>query len=54
MPFGLAGLFIAILVFAMINAKGYEPGYGAGEGARLVPLFGIFMAGAFVAVTTPR
>jgi hypothetical protein len=50
MPFGLAGLFIAILVFATIYAKVHERDTGAGEGARLGLLFGIFMAGAFVAV----
>ena len=50
MPFGLAGLFIAILVFATIYAKVREHGSGAGEGARLGLLFGVFMAGAFVAV----
>jgi hypothetical protein len=50
MAFGLAGLFIAILVFATIYAKCCERGRGAGEGARLGLLFGIFMAGAFVGV----
>ncbi len=50
MPLGLTGIFIAILVFATIYAKGYERGHGVGEGARLGLLFGIFMAGAFVAV----
>jgi hypothetical protein len=47
-PFGLAGIFVAILVFATIFAKG--SGRGAGAGARLGLLFGIFMAGAFAAV----
>jgi hypothetical protein len=47
-PFGLAGIFVAILVFATVFAKGNE--HGAGAGARLGFLFGIFMAGAFAAV----
>jgi len=50
MPFGLAGIFIAILVFATIYAKGYDRGYGIREGIRLGLLFGFFMIGAFVAV----
>jgi hypothetical protein len=50
MPVGLTGLFVAMLVFAIIYAKGYERGHGPGPGARQGLLFGIFMAGAFVAV----
>jgi len=50
MPVGLAGIFLAIVVFATIYAKVYERGSGAGKGARLGVLFGIFMVGAFVAV----
>jgi hypothetical protein len=50
MPFGLVGLFIAILIFATIYARGYQKGSGTGQGARLGVLFGVFMAGAFVAV----
>jgi hypothetical protein len=50
MPLGLAGLFIAILVFATIYAKVHQDGSAVWEGARLGLLFGIFMAGAFVAV----
>jgi hypothetical protein len=49
MPVGLAGIFVAILLFAIIYGKVYEHG-GTGAGARLGVLFGIFMAGAFVAV----
>jgi len=48
MPFGLTGIFIAILIFTAIYAKGYRG--GAMEGAGLGLLFGIFMAGAFVGV----
>jgi hypothetical protein len=50
MPFGLIGIFIAILVFATIYAKGYQVGGGVAAGAGLGLLFGIFMAGAFAAV----
>ena len=50
MPVGLIGIFMAILVFAPIFAKIYQRGRGATAGARLGSLFGIFMAGAFVAV----
>jgi hypothetical protein len=49
-PFGLAGIFLAILVFATIYAKGYHGRAGVMEGARLGLLFGVFMIGAFVAV----
>jgi hypothetical protein len=49
MPFGLVGLFVAIAVFATIYAKSYRTP-GARTGASLGLLFGIFMAGAFVAV----
>jgi hypothetical protein len=51
MPFVLAGLLVAILVFAAIYAKDYDHAHGVGAGARLGLLFGIFMAGALVAVT---
>ena len=50
MPFGLAGIFVAILVFASIYAKLYERRYGPVKGAQLGLLFGVFMAGAFVGV----
>jgi len=49
-PFALAGIFIAILVFATIYAMDYQRRAGVSAGARLGLLFGIFMAGAFVAV----
>jgi len=49
-PFALAGLFVAILVFATIYARLYAPGFGTADGARLGLLFGVFMIGAFVAV----
>jgi hypothetical protein len=46
--FVLAGRFVAILIFTIIFSK---IGRGAGAGARLGLLFGIFMAGAFIAVS---
>jgi hypothetical protein len=50
MPFGLAGIFTAILVFATIYARLCAGIGDVGIGARLGLLFGIFMAGAFVGV----
>jgi hypothetical protein len=49
-PFALAGILVAILVFATIYARIYERGGGVRAGVRLGLLFGVFMAGAFVAV----
>jgi hypothetical protein len=43
MPLGFAGIFIAILVLAVIYAKGYEGGHGAVEGTRFGVLAGIFV-----------
>lgn len=50
MPIGLLGVFVAILVFTTIYARSHKDGQGVKQGARLGLLFGIFMAGAFVAV----
>jgi hypothetical protein len=50
MPVALCGLFVAILVFSAIYAKGFAGRDSTLSGARLGLLFGIFMAGAFVAV----
>jgi hypothetical protein len=50
MLYGLAGIFIAILVFAIVYANAYKGGRGLVAGARLGLLFGVFIAGAFVAV----
>jgi hypothetical protein len=47
---GLAGIFVAIIVFATVYASGYKGGRGLIAGARLGLLFGVFIAGAFVAV----
>jgi hypothetical protein len=49
-PFALAGIFLAILVFTTIYAIAYDRRGGTLQGPRLGILFGIFMAGAFVAV----
>jgi hypothetical protein len=54
MPFGLTGIFIAILVFATIYARGYQGGRGLSAGALMGLLFGVFIAGAFVAVNYAR
>ena len=43
LPLGLAGIFIAILVAAIIYAKGYEGKSGLVEGARFGLLLGIFV-----------
>lgn len=48
--YGLAGIFVAIIVFATVYASGYKGGRGLIAGARLGLLFGVFIAGAFVAV----
>jgi hypothetical protein len=50
MPFGLAGIFLATLVFATIYARICAHDNGVGDGARLGLLFGIFMTGGFVFV----
>lgn len=44
MMIGIVSSFIAILVMAIIYAKGYEGGSGLGEGARFGLLIGIFVA----------
>jgi hypothetical protein len=48
MPMGMAAMFIAILVLAVMYAKGYEGGHGAVEGTRFGMLIGIFAVAAFV------
>jgi len=50
MPVGMVGIFVAILVFAIIYARSCSAKAGPGAGAQLGFLFGLFMAGAFVAV----
>jgi hypothetical protein len=48
MPIGMAAMFVAILVLAMIYAMGYRGGSGVAEGARFGVLIGIFAVCAFV------
>jgi hypothetical protein len=50
MLYGLAGIVIAIMVFATVYAVSYKGGRGLIAGGRLGFLFGVFIAGAFVAV----
>lgn len=50
MLYGLAGIFVAILVFSTVYATCYKGARGLIAGARLGLLFGVFMVGAFVAV----
>lgn len=47
LPLMFGGLLIAILVAALIYAKGYEGGSGIGEGARFGLLLGVFVLLAF-------
>jgi len=47
-PIGIAGTFLAILVLAVIYAKGYEGGSGALEGARFGAVIGLFIVFAVV------
>ncbi len=48
MPFGMAAMFLAILVLAVIYAMAYRGGSGLAEGARFGVLVGVFAVGAFV------
>jgi hypothetical protein len=47
-PLGMISTFIAILVTAVIYAKGYEGGSGAAEGFRFGLLIGVFVMCAVV------
>jgi len=47
-PIGIAGTFLAILVLAVIYAKGYEGGSGVLEGLRFGGLVGLFVVFAVV------
>lgn len=48
--YGLAGIFLAILVFTTIYASSYKGGRGLVNGARLGLSFGLFTVDAFVSV----
>jgi len=48
MPAGMAGMFLSILVLAVIYALAYRGGSGIMEGARFGALIGLFAVGSFV------
>src|SRR5690348_12293943 len=48
MPFGMAAMFVSILVMAVIYAMLYHGGSGLTQGAELGALMGVFVLGAFV------
>ena len=45
MPYGAAGIFLAMVAATMIYAKGYEGGSGVAEGARFGVLIALFAIG---------
>jgi len=47
-PIGMASTLVAIVVLALIYAKGYEGGAGLAEGARFGVLVGLFVVFAVV------
>jgi len=47
-PAGMAGIFLSILVMAVLYAQIYQGGSGLAEGARFGALIGVFVLGAFV------
>jgi hypothetical protein len=48
MPFGMAAMFLAMLVLAVIYAMLYRGGSGLAEGARFGALIGVFAICSFV------
>jgi hypothetical protein len=48
MPFGMAAMFVAMLVLAIIYAMLYRGGAGLTEGARFGALIGVFAICSFV------
>jgi hypothetical protein len=48
MPVGMAAMFVAILMLAVIYAMLYRGGSGVFEGARFGALIGVFAIGSFV------
>ena len=50
LPLMFGGLFVAIVVVAIMYAKGYQGGSGVAEGARFGLLLGLFVVLAFAAV----
>ena len=47
-PIGIVGMLLAMLVLALMYAKGYEGGSGWMEGLRFGVLVGLFVVGAVV------
>jgi Protein of unknown function (DUF1761) len=48
MPFGMAAMFVAMLVLAVLYALMYQGGSGLAEGARFGALIGVFAVCSFV------
>jgi|SRR5215469_1941578 len=48
MPFGMATMFVSILVLAVLYAMTYRGGSGLVQGAEFGALIGVFVLGAFV------
>ncbi|MGA2807738.1 MAG: hypothetical protein ABSE87_06355 [Terracidiphilus sp.] len=48
MPAGMAAMFLAMLMLAVLYARAYQGGSGLVEGARFGALIGVFALGAFV------
>ena len=48
MPFGMAFMFLAIVVLAVLYSMLYQGGSGVTEGARFGVLIGVFAIGSFV------
>ncbi len=48
MPAGMAAMFVAMVVLAIIYAMAYQGGSGVAEGARFGTLIGVFAICAFV------
>ena len=48
MPIGMAFMFLAIMVLAVLYAMLYQGGSGVTEGARFGVLIGVFFIGSFV------
>jgi hypothetical protein len=48
MPIGMAFMFLAIIVLAVLYAMLYQGGSGVTEGARFGALIGVFFIGSFV------
>jgi hypothetical protein len=47
-PMGMAGMFLSMVVLAVLYAMGFKEGYGLKEGAVFGVLIGLFAMGSFV------